>query len=370
MGDVSGVNWLAISHEQLHREIRSGRGVSGARSSEAFYRKLRKEYEDARFDLAEGLKALGAAWEGLAADGAKANIGRFGPWTELSGSSAFSGTTSTVAQSDYYTRARDTMPEPRAVLAMPDNGAIQGIANFFGITTDRQRQEKAAHEAHLRAVDVMRTYAQNSKQTATGFPAFAPPPQVGLDVPGAPVPRPRPPIGGGPPIRGPRGGQIDGGNSSSGQQQGGGGDQPALNDPARRGNVEQQGFQPTPTDPVVQPIARDGGGYTGSGGGFAGGWGGGGFPGGAAGGGGSAGGGSAGGGQPGGGTGRVGATATPQSAATSAGRNAAGKPGQSFMQPALGSPQREEDTEHTRKYSVTDDLVGELPKVAPPVIGE
>ena len=369
MGDVSGINWLAISHEQLYKEIRSGQGVASARSAEAFYRKLRKEYEDARFDLAEGLKELGAAWEGLAADSAKANIGRFGPWTELAGSSAFSGTTSTVAQSEYYTRARDTMPEPRAVTAMPDNGAIQGIANFFGITTDRQLQEKAAHEAHLRAVDVMRSYAQNSKQTATGFPAFAPPPQVGLEVPGAPVPTPRPPIGGAPPIRGPRGGQIDGG----GQQQGGGGGvadpqrEPTLSDPARRGNVEQQGFHPIPTDPVAQPSPRDGGGYSGSGigGGVAGGvagWGGGGI--------GGPGGGSGRGGQPGGGTGRGGGAATPPPAAAQPGRNVTGKPGQSFMQPALGSPQREEDTEHTRKYSVTDDLVGELPKVAPPVIGE
>ncbi|SDN29577.1 PPE domain-containing protein [Allokutzneria albata] len=374
MGDVSGINWLAIPHEQLYKEIRSGRGVATARSAEAFYRKLRKEYEDARFDLAEGLKALGAAWDGLAADSAKANIGRYGPWAELAGSSASSGMTATVAQSDYYTRARDTMPEPRRVTAMPDNGVIQGLANFFGITTDRQLQEKAAHEAHLRAVEVMRSYAQNSKQTATGFPAFAPPPQVGIDVPGAPVPAPRPPIGGAPPIRGPRGGQIGGGDAGSQQQGGGVADQqldPALNDAGRRGTVEQQGFQPTLTDPVVQPIVRDGGGYTGSGGGggltggiagFSGGVGGSGGVG--------AGGGSARGGQQGGGVGQGGRTATPSPAAAQAGRNVTGKPGQSFMQPALGSPQREEDTEHTRKYSVTDDLVGELPKVAPPVIGE
>ncbi|MFB9902533.1 hypothetical protein [Allokutzneria oryzae] len=45
--------------------------------------------------------------------------------------------------------------------------------------------------------------------------------------------------------------------------------------------------------------------------------------------------------------------------------------GGGFLQPALGGTgQRAEDEEHQRKYPVTDDLVGDLPLVAPPVIGE
>ncbi|WP_086828310.1 hypothetical protein [Allokutzneria sp. NRRL B-24872] len=45
--------------------------------------------------------------------------------------------------------------------------------------------------------------------------------------------------------------------------------------------------------------------------------------------------------------------------------------GGSFLQPALGGTgQRAEDEEHQRRYPVTDDLVGDLPLVAPPVIGE
>ncbi|GAA3996179.1 hypothetical protein GCM10022247_15170 [Allokutzneria multivorans] len=364
MGDVTGINWLAVPHEELHRQIRSGRGVAAARLAEAFYRKLRAQYEDAVFDLAEGLKALGAAWDGLAASRASTNVGRFGPWAELAGTNASSCTNSTVMQSWHYTQARDRMPEPQAVTAMPDNGVIQGIANFFGITTDRQAQEKAAHEAHLRAAEVMRSYAQNSTQTGTNFPAFAPPPQVGIEVPGAPTPAPRPPVGG-------AGGRIDGGGRSAEQQQSGEVAQqhrdPAPSDPGRSGNVEHQGFQPTPTEPGAHPTARGSGGHaaTGGGGGLAGGvasWG--------SGGNGGSGGGSTRGGRPGGGTGRGGGAATPSPTAADAGRSAPGKPGQSFMQPALGSPQQEGETEHARKYSVTDDLVGDLPQVAPPVIGE
>ncbi|WP_168200531.1 PPE domain-containing protein [Allokutzneria sp. NRRL B-24872] len=351
---MTGINWLAVPHEELHRQIRSGRGVASARSAEAFYRNLRKQYEDAVFDLAEGLKSLGAAWDGLAAGRARSSIGRFGPWAELAGTNASSCTNSTVMQSWHYTQARDRMPEPRAVTAMPDNGVIQGIANFFGITTDRQLQEKAAHEAHLRAAEVMRSYAQNSTQTGTSFPAFAPPPQVSLTVPGAPSPAPRPPISG------PRGGQL--GTATASEQ---------------HGVVEQQGFQPTSTDSTAQPppTHRDGGGHAPVTTGGVAGWSSGGTSG-------FARGGQAnisqannsqqGGNRLGGGTGKTG-PAAPTPTAAQAGRGATGKPGQqSFMQPALGSTQQqqEEEAEHARKYSVTDDLVGDLPQVAPPVIGE
>ncbi|MFB9908884.1 hypothetical protein [Allokutzneria oryzae] len=45
--------------------------------------------------------------------------------------------------------------------------------------------------------------------------------------------------------------------------------------------------------------------------------------------------------------------------------------GGGFMQPAVqGTGQRAEDEEHQRRYPYVEDLIGELPKVAPPVIGE
>ncbi|MFB9906440.1 PPE domain-containing protein [Allokutzneria oryzae] len=366
---------MAIPHEQLYKDIRSGFGVAAAEPSRAFYHKLFREYVDARDDLAKGLQALGAAWGGLAADNARASIGRFGPWSEVASSSAIDRRNATERQSSHYTRARDSMPEPKRVTAMPDNTVIRGLANFFGITTDRQVQEKAAHEAHVRAVEVMRSYARSSQETTSGFPVFAPPPQIGIEVPDAPAPAPTPPIGGTPPVRHPKGGRIDdSGRSTSHQQDGGVVDQhrrdPGQSDPVRRGDVEQQGFRPSPTDPVPLPSPRDGGvgggGYSGSGvGGFAGGVAG---LGGRLGGSGGGGGGAVRGGQPGTGAGRGSGAAAPIAPSTA--RNVAGKPGQSFMQPALPSSQREEDGEHKRKYSVTDDLVGELPKVAPPVIGE
>ncbi|MCP3801692.1 hypothetical protein NLX83_20730 [Allokutzneria sp. A3M-2-11 16] len=73
------------------------------------------------------------------------------------------------------------------------------------------------------------------------------------------------------------------------------------------------------------------------------------------------------------GTGRPGTSspAPPGAGAPHANTAAPRGAGGGFLQPALGGTgQRAEDEEHQRKYPITDDLVGELPLVAPPVIGE
>ncbi|MFB9906076.1 PPE domain-containing protein [Allokutzneria oryzae] len=371
------INWLAIPHQKLYDDIHNGPGVAGAHSAEATYRAMEAKFVAIRSRLEQGLRDLKISWEGIAASSAADRIEQFSPWAGHAGEASRSRSSSTTTQMGHYAQARNSMPKPEPVPPMPGGELIKSLAGFLTIPVDRHVHEAVAQQAHLRAAEVMETYSKSSAGTVGGFTAYNPPPEVSVDVPDAPVPAPRPPIGGGGSRPAPRfrGGSTDTSYTSEQSVNA----VPVPDDHGGNldlGGVEQQQAAPMPVTPPpvmgqgASPITA--GGAVGTPGGFAG------IP---------MAGNSFGGA---GGLGSVGRSAggasgvpvggpnnkampAPRNAPAGKGavaRGASGKPGQSFMQSALGQAQREEDSEHTRKYSIIEDIVGELPLVAPAVIGE
>ncbi|GAA4027727.1 hypothetical protein GCM10022247_60840 [Allokutzneria multivorans] len=349
---------MSYSHEELYTAIHGGAGPAGHQPAATFTNNLAWKLEGVHRRLGEALGKLGAVWEGEAAERATGKISSLQTWTAAAGNRTNERTTSILDGMSAFVHARNSMPEPKKVPSLEELGTSNALRDLFQLKQDREVLEGAANEAHREAARVMQAYADAVNKPV---PDYDEPPRFGGG--GAPGdPRPGTPVGGGGrAITRPRGGDI-GAGQDIGQDVGGEGvpmpipDQRGgqnLDVPGPKfGEVQQASFTPP-------PALSGGGGGMGS----------------VAGPGAAVGGGS--GAAVGGLLHRPGvnlstpsvsqpprATPPPVRPATAAGA----RPG--FMQPALGSGQQEEDQEHERKYDIIEDIVGELPMVAPPVIGE
>ncbi|SDN61650.1 hypothetical protein SAMN04489726_7436 [Allokutzneria albata] len=258
----------------------------------------------------------------------------------------------------------------------PKNMTGLGPQSLTLVNSDHARYEQQKEAKRREAIELGTQLDKQAAAMDSGTPPFPTIPANFFDAGGETPPRsPRDPIGGG-----------GGGGGSGGWNGVRGGPDPTpgpapvpqptptphpVPDPNRRGDLELVNSDRPPLPPPNTASDADGrpGGFGGSGGGS--GFGGSGFGGMAYGPGPSAHDSSPrstpspGGARP--GTTSPAPVAGPPRTSTPAPRGAGG----GFLQPALGAPgQRSENEEHQRKYPVTDDLVGDLPLVAPPVIGE
>ncbi|RJQ76494.1 PPE domain-containing protein [Pseudonocardiaceae bacterium YIM PH 21723] len=403
-------NWMAVPHKQLHDDINNGGGVAAGNQVVDLYKGIAQTFTDTHNDLTTGLKNMGIAWEGSAADEANAAIGALAKWSDAAHNDSTTNQKSAQHQVDTYSKAKSDMPAPVEVTSPEDNGFSKGVKNFFGIKTDHQEQEEKSNEAHIKAAQVMSTYATTSGNNVRNIGDYQAPPQVAVAVTPPPgyVGTSQRNVGSSsrtaPNTTGGSGGGSTGGSNNAGSTGG-----PISQAPTGHGgntNIGQQGVgvtppvaqpQPHPTPapaphgggtPIVGTAPITGGGSTGGarpgvvrpGAGGAGSAGGGsaaaragagaggalrGGAGGVGGLGGAAGEGAA--GARGGAAGGAGAAGGRGGAA--AGK--AGQPGQSIMQRANGHGDGEDDAEHNRKYEIDgSDIFDDDRMVPPAVIGE
>ncbi|MGW0521592.1 PPE domain-containing protein [Crossiella sp. NPDC003009] len=403
-------NWMAVPHQKLYNDLHQGRGPATAEPAKRVQAELAQGFFDAVNDLKTGLSKLGGVWQGQAADNAQAAIGGLGPWLELARTAVENTGKATGSQADAFSAAKTAMPKPVEVKSGEDWAPVKGVKNFFGVKTDRQEEEEAAKEAHIRAAQVMSTYSTSSSANVRALPTIAEPPLVAVDEQVTPPP---PGPGGGrrpagaPTRRGGGGGDDqsypggvgsgrDGtdpvgpqpqeprepqrpdqptGDRPTGDRPVGDrpvGDRPGgVEDPTRVAAVTPSQYSPVPTQGAANVPGNFG--PTGGGGGTGGGGFGGGFVGGGFGGSGSGGGAGSGTGNQVGRGGAAGVGGSPQVPASRTGSPGAGRAGQ-FMQqaaPAGAARPGEEDEEHENQYVLdSDEIFVDDRLVAPPVIGE
>ncbi|MFB9908266.1 PPE domain-containing protein [Allokutzneria oryzae] len=355
-------DWMSIPHKQLYEKLHGGNGPSGHEPVMLFSNEFAWVLARAYQDLGDALEKMGAVWEGDASDRASGKIGSLKTWAGYAGHGTNRRTESIANQMTAFVNARNSMPEPKEVPSLEELGNSNMFADLFMLKEDQEKAEAAADEAHREAARVMQAYADAVNHSV---PDYEDPPRISVEEPGGPRPGPSPIGPSDPGISRPRGGDIGAGNEQIGQRTDGEGvhvapipDQRGQHDldvpDNRLGVAEQTSYTPPSLGEAGQlgtmagpGAAAVGGSGTVVGGGAL-------VP------------------RAGAGLGGTGQPVTPKPVTAPVTRGVTGRPGagQSFMQPALGSGQREEDQEHERKYDITDDIVGELPMVAPPVIGE
>ncbi|MCP3798025.1 PPE domain-containing protein [Allokutzneria sp. A3M-2-11 16] len=318
--------------------------------------KLMETLGEASNSLSSALTALGAVWEGEAAERATGKISSLRSWTASACRSTHGRGQSVADQMNAFVHARNSMPEPKKVPSLEELGNSNALRDLFQLKEDREVLEGAANEAHREAARVMQAYADAVNKPV---PDYDEPPRFDGGNPGGPKPGPDPIGGGGRAITRPRGGDIGAGQNIGENVDGGGVTVPPIPDQRgdlgldvpdnRFGEVQQAGYTPPPKLGEVgglSSVAGPGAAVTGGSGAAVGGL----VP------------------RAGGPLSTPSQPVPPRPTPSPVKPTTAARPG--FMQPALGTSQREEDQEHERKYDITEDIVGELPMVAPPVIGE
>ncbi|SDN41340.1 hypothetical protein [Allokutzneria albata] len=375
------VRWKGIEHQQIWDWVHLGNGAKSSVAAERTLESMNKSLIASVDAVAKALGRTEPVWKGEAASKATAGMQSLRQYTDGLRLTSFNTRNSTMGQAGTSDWARKNVPPVPNAGPKPVRPTGNPVGDVLKQTQDWQKREAEARNAERRAQEIMEQHTSYTRQRVASMPALQPVPKIVLNTEIAPPPAPPAPPG--PPPTPPR--VRGGGSGGSGGGELGGGGQPAPT--PRPDDRAEPGPRPTPIptpipgpNPIIPPDHNElvwndrtpGG--TGSGGGFTGEVGGGGY----------SGGGYSGGGLVGGGIGSVGGVPGPPSPHTSPGKGTAGgssasaapprpagTPGQQgFLQPASGA-QREEDSEHQRKYWVPgSDLFEDDRLVAPPVIGE
>lgn len=408
--------YMGYSHPQLKAMVNDNMDPGTANQQGAAYNRIGNILANLQADLQKATKAAGDSWEGKAAAKAQGYFTNVAVWSGNAAQAAQLTGNQFAQQEHAASLAKNSMTEP---VKYDTRDALKELftSNPFKVadTIDRiQEKFEEKQKAHEEAARVMSTMSSSFQQSSATMPAFAPPPTLadsgGGDQPTPPPPPVRPPGvnqpytppgTSTPPVGNTRPAGL--GNSATNPAWVAPGGPNDLNLPGGPGNPGGPGGLNNPGLPGIPPAGfpPGGGGRPGVPGRLTGPGGrpGAGNPGGGAGGrGGGGAGGGPGAGRPGGLGGLGGAAAAakgfgpggaagvmgnqqggfgPQGSGGAGVSGAAGRGGAAGaggMGAGAGKGQGDEDKEHkSADYLVsednTNDIVGDMPMVAPPVIG-
>ncbi|GDY29153.1 PPE domain-containing protein [Gandjariella thermophila] len=170
--------WQGYTHEELFTKLNSGPGPSASAASAERWRGVADALAEIDQELSRGVAASGAAWEGVAAEAARAGIGPLAEWAAQARTSADVMRLSAELQADYVSKARAEMPRPVAVTSEQPGAVVRGLTHLFGGQTDYENQEAERSAAEQRAFQVMADYESNTASNTSSLGRFGPPPEV------------------------------------------------------------------------------------------------------------------------------------------------------------------------------------------------
>lgn len=203
-----GVNWDAISHEQLWAWFSDGRtgGMEGAVSY--WGEKIAGHFQAAADKVTAALTEAKVVWEGQAVDAMTSGTVPLADHAQLSTDSAVETGGVTGRQAADARGLAMMMPEPRP---MPTQQQMIDAAggNMFLYLHDVAEQESASKEAAERARDLAKGYDRGTDDAVSQLPRFTSAPVVTTDVADSASPGPGV-IEYGQPVSGPPEGDPDG----------------------------------------------------------------------------------------------------------------------------------------------------------------
>lgn len=200
------VDWMTYPHQRLWDMVHSGMALDAAGEVARGWHRLGTELDDIGAELRELLAASADAWEGEAAETARASIASLTDWTTRTSHRAGEVAGCLALQVEYAQQARSEMPEPllnpipatpapmtpgpeahgaagpdAAVGATVPSGAAAGAfsSRRFGdagtMNTDFVQRMEREQAAHREAAEVMRKFQVNSRQVHGEVPRFTDP---------------------------------------------------------------------------------------------------------------------------------------------------------------------------------------------------
>jgi hypothetical protein len=175
--DNGGNRWQGYSHQELYDMLHSGPGSAAAGSVADRWSSMAGALSDIQQEIAAGVTASGATWDGSAADSARGAIGPLGEWAQQASTAADVMRISTELQGDLLAKARADMPAPVAVPQQPAQ-----VAQVVTAQVDYEVAEMASQVAAQQAYQVMAQYESATGDNTSTLGDFGEPPSLVMDT--------------------------------------------------------------------------------------------------------------------------------------------------------------------------------------------
>jgi hypothetical protein len=178
---IEGQNWPAYSHQYLYDMVRTdAAGASVLAEADQAWTEFTKVILDSRQRIAGLLRMAGATWEGVAADSMAAGTTPLMQWADDAGTAGQASGSGLHQVGESFSFTANAMPEPVNVEVTGKYG------NVFAEMIDRDRQERLAHEAKQRAVELMERYSTSNQSVVSSLGVFVQPQDVAVSLSGPP----------------------------------------------------------------------------------------------------------------------------------------------------------------------------------------
>jgi PPE family len=190
----TSIDYSTVSHETIYHHITGGPGSAALGDVSWDCQGVATKLQALQDLMDQAVRGIGAAQQGAAADAATHATMALIPWLGDLFAAANEAAAQVSEQAAFFAYTRDSMPAPRAIPEVSFNQdpgtwiADHTVEWLPGIQTEHERDLVAAQQAEQRARELMGGYQDTSNENLAVRPYFSTAPAVVFDV-APPAPR-------------------------------------------------------------------------------------------------------------------------------------------------------------------------------------
>ncbi|MBV8539084.1 MAG: PPE domain-containing protein [Pseudonocardiales bacterium] len=184
----TNVDYSTVSHETIYHHITGGPGGTEMMDASRAWHSVAAQLREIQSIVEHAVRGIGAAQQGAAADAATHATMAMAPWVAETATTANGMAIRVREQAGVFAHTRDSMPPPRAVPEVSfsqDPGtwiADHAVEWLPGIQTEHERAQVAAQQDEQRARELMSGYQGTSNEILAVHQHFTAAPAVVAEV--------------------------------------------------------------------------------------------------------------------------------------------------------------------------------------------
>ena len=180
----TNIDYSTVSHETIYRHITGGLGGTEMMEASRDWQRVAAQLQEIQILMDRAVRGIDAAQQGAAADAATRATMALMPWVAGTATTASDIAARVGEQAAVFTHTRSSMPPPRTV---PEVSFIQDPGTWIadhavewlpGIQTEHERAQVAAQQDEQRARELMSGYQDTSNEILAVHQGFVAAPTV------------------------------------------------------------------------------------------------------------------------------------------------------------------------------------------------
>jgi hypothetical protein len=184
----TSIDYSTVSHETIYQHVTGGPGSAALMDTSRGWQSIAAKLQELQGLVDQAVQGIGAAQQGAAADAATHSTTALTPWIADAATAAKGVAARVCEQAIAFAHTRDNMPPPRAVPEVPFNQdpatwmGEHAVEWLPGIQTEHERAQVAAQQDEQRARELMSGYQGTSNENVALREHFAMAPTVVAEV--------------------------------------------------------------------------------------------------------------------------------------------------------------------------------------------